>query len=204
MVLNTPIAGRAIADTVAAVLRAPEFARHQGVSLWTIVLRWLLALVGRLFQATAEHPAIGMVVRAATVAALVLVLARIVYVALAQRGDAHPGHGARLDRATDWAATAQRLAGEGRFTDAAHALYLALLASVARRGLVTVHESKTAGDYLRELRRRRGPFDVGSFAEFTRSYETVIYGIGECDADRYTRLESLAGRMLGGSAGSSR
>ncbi|HEV2641317.1 MAG TPA: DUF4129 domain-containing protein [Candidatus Elarobacter sp.] len=161
------------------------------------MLRWLIVLLGRLFQVAAEHPAIGAVVRIATIAALALVLARAAYVAFVQRAAGHAAHGARRERGTDWAATAQRFAAEGRFTDAAHALYLALLSAAARRGVVTLHESKTAGDYLRELRRKHGPFDVGRFAEFTRSYETVIYGIGECDADRYARLESLADTLLG-------
>ena len=95
---------------------------------------------------------------------------------------------------------AQRLAAEGQFTDAAHALYLALVTSAARRGLLAVHESKTTGDYLRELRRAaRGPGarritdgELTGWRDFIRAYETVIYGVGTCDDAQYGTLRRLA------------
>lgn len=86
---------------------------------------------------------------------------------------------------------AQELAARGEYTDAAHALYAALLEAAARRREVRLHPSKTVGDYVRELRQRSSA-SFGRFREFARSYETVIYGIGTCDEERFVRLRALA------------
>jgi hypothetical protein len=89
---------------------------------------------------------------------------------------------------------ARQLAAQSRYTEAAHALYLALLARVATRVPLRLHESKTAGDYARELR-RTAPTVFTPFREFARSYEVVIYGLGECDQSRFDGLLALAGRI---------
>lgn len=95
--------------------------------------------------------------------------------------------GARGDA---WGA-AQQLAARGSYTAAAHALYAALLDAGARQQQLRLHPSKTAGDYVREVRRRAPPaFPI--FRDFARSYEHVIYGLGECNRERYERLFSLA------------
>ena len=86
---------------------------------------------------------------------------------------------------------AQGEAARGNYTEAAHALYQALLEAAARQQEVRLHPSKTVGDYVRELRARSSAL-FGRFREFARSYETVIYGIGYCDRERYERLLSLA------------
>jgi hypothetical protein len=86
---------------------------------------------------------------------------------------------------------AQEAAARGDFTAAAHALYQALLEAVARRGEVRLHESKTLGDYVRELRARSSAL-FGRFRDFARAYEVVIYGIGVCDRERFERLRALA------------
>jgi hypothetical protein len=93
-----------------------------------------------------------------------------------------------------WVA-ARRYAAHGDYTSAAHALYAALLQAVAARGDAELHESKTIGDYVRDLAARPSRF-LGGFREFARSYETVIYGIGSCDRDRYEQLHGLALRII--------
>lgn len=99
----------------------------------------------------------------------------------------HSGGGARGDA---WAA-AQQLAARGDYTAAAHALYAALLDAGARQNQLKLHPSKTAGDYVREVKRRASPI-FPAIRDFARAYELVIYGLGECDRDRYERLLSLA------------
>jgi len=89
---------------------------------------------------------------------------------------------------------AQRLAAEGQYTDAAHALYSALLARVSARVSLRLHPSKTAGDYARDLR-GAAPSLNGPFREFARNYEVVIYGLGSCDEQRFRTLSQLAGRI---------
>jgi hypothetical protein len=90
---------------------------------------------------------------------------------------------------------AQDLAARGDFTEAAHALYAALLDSAARRQQVRLHPSKTVGDYARELRLRSSAL-FERFRAFARVYEVVVYGLDRCDASRYQRLLDLAGPVV--------
>jgi hypothetical protein len=46
------------------------------------------------------------------------------------------------------------------------------------------------------MRARASASLVQAFREFARGYEYVVYGIGECDRDRYERLHGLADRIL--------
>lgn len=161
-------------------------------------MRWLAQVITRLFSIAVEHPAVRYVIRATIIVAIILIAVRIGYsFFLAHRSDRLGVRRRGPDRTSDWWATAQRLAAEGDYTAAAHALYLALLTAAALRGLVSLHDSKTTGDYLRELRRAANRSELNHFTDFTRSYETVIYGIGSCDSARFTRLRALAASMLG-------
>lgn len=187
----------AIADTVAAVFRSRAFAEHHTISIGQLIAEWILNMVIRFLGFTASHPAVGLVLRLALGAMLLAVLARVAY-GLFVRYAPSSVHRQRLDisRGTDWWRTAQQRASHNDYTGAAHALYLALLTAAAQRGLVLLHESKTTGDYLRELRQKPGTMDLPRFTDFTRSYETVIYGIGTCDETRYTALSALATSLL--------
>jgi hypothetical protein len=100
------------------------------------------------------------------------------------------GQNGEFSRSDAWSA-AQQLAARGDYTAAAHALYAALLDAGARQAQLELHPSKTAGDYVREVRRRSSPI-FPSFRDFARAYEFVIYGLGECDRERYERLLSIA------------
>ena len=53
--------------------------------------------------------------------------------------------------------------------------------------------SKTAGDYVREVRRRASPI-FPSLRDFARAYDIVIYGLGECDRERYERFSRSRSR----------
>jgi len=86
---------------------------------------------------------------------------------------------------------AQNAAAQGRFTDAAHALNAAVLERLTRRERIRLHESKTHGDYARELR-SVGSNAYGPFRDFGRLYERIIYGRGECDAAGYGELMERA------------
>lgn len=190
----------AIADTVAAVFRSRAFAQHRTVSIGQLIAEWIWSLVIRFLGFTTSHPAVGFVLRLALGAMLLVVLVRVAY-GLFVRYAPLSVHRQRFDvsRGTDWWRTAQQRASHNDYTGAAHALYLALLTSAAQRGLVLLHESKTTGDYLRELRQKPGTMNLPRFADFTRSYETVIYGIGTCDETRYATLNALAGSLLSAS-----
>jgi len=195
-----PIDNSAIADTVAAVFRSRAFVEHNTVSIGQLIAEWLWNLVIRFLGFAASHPAVGFVLRLALGATLLVILARIAYGLLVRYAPSAIGRQHfDIGRGTDWWRTAQDRASHSDYTGAAHALYLALLSSAARRGLVSLHESKTTGDYLREVRQRPDAIDLPRFTDFTRSYETVIYGIGTCDEARYATLNALAADLLSAS-----
>ncbi|MGD8277051.1 MAG: DUF4129 domain-containing protein [Gemmatimonadota bacterium] len=186
----------AIRDTAAAVFRAPVYNR---TSLLEIIGSWLREHVAafQLRLRPGRMPAplfwfvviviflvvVGVVARAVTI----MVRERTV-----RRAGAAGGTGAEPDDA--WA-MARRFATHGDYTAAAHALYAGILDVIARRDAVELHESKTIGDYARDLAARSSAV-LARFREFASDYEVVIYGIGRCDRDRYERLDGLALRIL--------
>jgi hypothetical protein len=126
-----------------------------------------------------------------------LVVARLVIAARTNRDDRilTKSRGSRA-RTTDPWSDAQQFAAAGRYTDAAHALFSALLDRFAAQGDVRLHASKTAGDYARELRRRRSP-GVEGFQAFRSRYDRIVYGAGECTSDDYESLLRHARTLVG-------
>ena len=90
---------------------------------------------------------------------------------------------------------AERLAGSGNYTEAAHLLYRAVTERLAAAELIRLHPSKTSGDYARELR-GRGAIMHAEFRQFGRRYDHVLFGTGECDAETYASLREQAGRLI--------
>jgi hypothetical protein len=131
-------------------------------------------------------------------AVLALIVLRWVYVAAQQNqltARAHQLRAVASAASNPWAA-AQRMAAEGRYTDAAHYLYAALLKTLARRERLALHASKTAGDYVRDLRSRSSQAYT-PFRQFVRAFEFVAYGTRECDRAQFEQLRALAEPMLG-------
>ncbi|HUF27891.1 MAG TPA: DUF4129 domain-containing protein [Gemmatimonadaceae bacterium] len=190
------LAESAIVDTITAIFAAPEFERGWRQSLWEQLLDWLSG--GFLWFRGLARTAPGLYWASIILLVMVLVLvaARIGMLIRARRIRsaalaAEKRAGRRAVGLRDPWVVAQEEAARGNFTDAAHALYLALLDALARREQVRLHPAKTIGDYVRELRARSSSL-FGAFREFARTYEVVVYGIGTCDRDRYERLRELA------------
>ncbi|MFN0097349.1 MAG: DUF4129 domain-containing protein [Gemmatimonadaceae bacterium] len=101
------------------------------------------------------------------------------------------GRGQRFD---PWL-EAERLAASGDHLAAAQSLCAALLGACARRGEVVLHQSKTTGDYAREMRRRNAP-SLSAFQRFRARYDRVIYDAQACDAAEYAALLSAATPLL--------
>ena len=158
--------------------------------MWDRFLGWLAPAFGAL---RASPPLFWAVVIALTLLSAA-VIARTLYLWRARTAQRLAGGGwqskAGASRQDPWTA-AQQLAARGDFTAAAHALYAALLDAGARQNQLRLHPSKTAGDYVREVRRHSSPIFPG-VRDFARAYEFVIYGIGECSRERYERLLSIA------------
>jgi len=202
----------AIADTVAAVFSSSSYGRKGEWWLFRKLGEWwdtgwdaLRRLFEPIGDAAAQSPLLRWVMIAILTIAVGAIVGRIAYAVYRRRGfgtreaggfaRAAGGRGGARD---PWS-TSQLLASRGDFTGAAHALYEALLEHGARQGQLRLHPSKTAGDYVRELKSRSSSL-FGRFRDFARSYDVVIYGLGECDRDRYDKLRALALPIIGADA----
>lgn len=184
-----------IADTAAAIFAADEYARARP-SLLERAWSWLLDFLAPAREGTADSDALVWFLVVGGAVLVLLVVGRAAYLArmrqtlqASERSDGRAGVG--RSRGGDPWRSAEDLASAGAFTDAAHSLYLALLDAVARRERIRLHPAFTVGDYVRALRSRSSSL-FARFREFALSYETVVYGIGACDRERYERLRSLA------------
>jgi hypothetical protein len=176
-------------------------AAYNRASLWQRFWEWVgrmlrafFSWIAPAFFALRRSPPLFWAVLIVLTLLTAAVIARWLYLwrartALHIAGAGWDTHG-EFSRADAWSA-AQQLAARGDYTAAAHALYAALLDAGARQDQLKLHPSKTAGDYVREVRRRASPI-FPSLRDFARAYDIVIYGLGECDRERYERLLSIA------------
>lgn len=189
----------AIARATHAVFLDPAYGhatlRQRAWSFLSELLHRVLSWLGSLFGALRDSSPAVWVAIALAAALFLAVLAGVVIEWRERRLDAARARQAERATAVRWDdpwRASQDLAARGDFTQAAHALYAALLDSAARRQQVRLHPSKTVGDYARELRMRSSAL-LERFRAFAGVYEVVVYGLGQCDAARYQRLLELAG-----------
>jgi len=182
----------AVHDTVDAIARGIEYRRSIRQSLLDRAFLWLAQGIERLVDFIRHLPssrAIGLTILGIIV---VLIVVRLVIAALARdetgtRTRRRKGAVAGEDPFVE----ANRLAAEGRFEDAAHALYHGVLLSLARTDRVRLDPSKTSGDYARELR-ARGSASYQPFRAFSRRFDVAVFGHGGCDAALIDDLRRLA------------
>jgi hypothetical protein len=182
----------AVHDTVQAVVRGAAFRRSVQSSIAERLFVWLAEWLTRL--ARAVHAASWARGAALTFAALIVlaVVARLVLSAHARAPERRStfrrrGGGPGED---PWRA-AERLRGEGKYEEAAHALYRGVLTSLAETERLRLDGSKTSGDYASELR-ARGSAAHGAFRAFSRRFDQAVYGHGACDAGLVADLFGLA------------
>jgi hypothetical protein len=179
----------AIHDTVAAIVKQRAYRRDVARTLLDRILDWLSDIFVRVVNAIGEIPHGRAIATIAFAIVVVLILARVLYSGRLRTSEEDQtlfGRGVSTSSTDPWR-DAEMLAANGQFTEAAHALYRAALAMLAVKGLVRLHESKTSGDYARELRRRGAPVHA-PFRRFGARYDRIIYGAGECDAMQYAAL----------------
>jgi hypothetical protein len=182
----------AIHDTVAAIARGLEYRRSLRQSFADRLLLWIaegIRAIARFLRESHAARPIGYVVLTAIV---LLVVARLVIAARAR--DETLGPRRRRSRVTtqeDPFAVAERLAGEGRYEEAAHALYRGVLSALARTERLRLDPSKTSGDYARDLRRRGSPKHQ-AFRAFARRFDVAVFGHGRCDVELIADLRALA------------
>jgi hypothetical protein len=165
-------------------------------SFWSSLGGRLLLELGRLAMRMIEAMRGIPGGRTTVLTVLALLLALIVWrlFLAAEWGDEmlmrRKGTGARATRIDPWTES-ERLAAEGDYMGAAHALYQAVLRRLAASERVRVHASKTSGDYARDLRRRGSPL-AASFQRFGRRFDHVVFGKSVCTADDYAALRQDA------------
>jgi hypothetical protein len=124
-------------------------------------------------------------------------VARLIIAALARdETRARRSRGAGPRGSDDPFIQAERLAAEGRYEDAAHALYHGVLLALARGDRLRLDPSKTSGDYARELR-ARGSASYQPFRAFSRRFDVAVFGHGGCDAELIADLRRLATPFTG-------
>ena len=178
----------AIHDSVAAIVRQSAYNRDVR-TLLDRLLEWIQDLYSRFMNALGGVPYGRFFASIALGGVVVLFLARIAYASRLRATSTDEGSRSRRIRgeSADLWGEAERLAADGHYTEAAHALYRATLSLLAVGGLVRLHASKTSGDYARELR-RRGDAAYVAFRRFGGRYDRIIYGTGSCDAAEYAQL----------------
>jgi hypothetical protein len=187
----------AVHDTVASIASGIEYRRSLKQSFLDRLFLWVGEAVAKIISFIRHLPSsrtIGLTILGIIVA---LIVVRLVVAALA-RDDT----GARRTRrggartADDPFEAAERYAAEGRYEDAAHAIYHGVLLALARSERVRLDPSKTSGDYARDLR-ARGSASYQPFRTFSRRFDVAVFGHGGCDAQLIDDLRRLSAPFTG-------
>jgi hypothetical protein len=187
----------AVHDTVAAVVRGAAFNRSLQSSIAERLFTWLLEWLSRLTRAIHAASWTRTAALVLIAALVLLVLARLALSARARDADrASVPRGRRRGPSEDPWLAAERLRSEGRYEESAHALYRGVLSALAQTERLRLDQSKTSGDYARELR-ARGSASHGAFRAFSRRFDVAVYGHGTCDAALIDDLLRLAAPLHG-------
>lgn len=182
----------AVQDTLDRLVARADYQRDLVTTLGERILRLILEAIEWAVRAAADLIGRREAVYVLLGVPFALLLARLALELRAEFTVAEPARARRRPtRSSDPWAEAERLAAAGRHVEAAHALLAALLGRLDGRGEVRLHPSKTAGDYARELRRRRAP-SAAAFQRFRNRYDVAVYGGAELGADQYARLLEAA------------
>jgi hypothetical protein len=113
-------------------------------------------------------------------------------------GAGAPGEGEALDAlakpASVWGGEADALAAQGRFREAMRALYLALLATLHRRGAIDYHPTLSNWDYCDHFRGETS--ELAPFRELTLRFDFGWYGRLGADREGYGHFRALCAPLL--------
>jgi hypothetical protein len=185
-----------IHDSVAAIAKQPAYATSLRQSLFGRFLRFVFDRLSDLQRLLGGSSSARFVAIAAVALIVAVIIGRIVIARRIeeQRGRIRAGRVGTRGR-TDYWASARELANAGDYAAACHALYAAVLESLARSGTVRVHASKTSGDYSRELA-RRAAIAATPFAAFARQFERTVFSTESVTAEDFDRLSAAASRIV--------
>lgn len=186
----------AIHDTVAAIVQQDAYQQRLTRSLANRFLAWLADRLSALFElitGTQNARTITLIATALLVTALVL---RVILAARYERSAPRSvRRGQHVAHSLPTLDEARRLAGEGRYADAMHVLYAAILEALSQQRVIRLHSSKTGGDFTRELRGRGHPAHE-AFRMFVRRLDRLFYGYDVVDAAAFDALWGDAERVL--------
>jgi hypothetical protein len=182
--------GAAVHDTVAAIIRQPEYQRSVRATLFERILDWIGDAIRRLFAAVPNVPNAKWIILGIAIALVLAIAVRFLLGNEAEERRRRARPGAVFGSGDPWI-EAERLAAAGDYTDAAHLLYRGVTERLAAAESIRLHPSKTSGDYARELRLRGSPVHA-EFRQFGRRYDRAMFGAGTCDAATYATLRELA------------
>lgn len=97
----------------------------------------------------------------------------------------------------DWLAEADAAERRGAWREALRARYRALIADLARRGLVDEVPGRTTGEYRTEVARTL-PLAAADFSGATDLFELTVYGDEPAGPDDAARVRQLAERVVAG------
>jgi hypothetical protein len=182
----------AVHDTVEAVVRGFAFRRSLQSSLAERLVRWFGEWMSRFSHLLSGAPSARTIAIGVAAVLVLVVVVRLLVAARARDADAlASSRAARTGAAPNPWINADRLIAEGRFEEAAHALYHGVLTGVVGRERLRLDPSKTSGDYARELRGRGSP-SYAAFRAFVRRFDVAVYGYGGCTAESLDELRRLA------------
>ena len=97
-------------------------------------------------------------------------------------------------RRDEWL-SAEELAAAGRFPEALHFLYAAVVERLGRDGRLDPHPAKTSREYARELGARSGALRT-AFTSFALDYERAVFGALTAGPEDYAHLAGRARALV--------
>lgn len=199
-------AAAAVREALTQVFARPEFQERplpgllQALAdLRAAVLSWIGDILRRAFGALGGLDPLP----ARVVIAVLLLVAVLAAVYLLVRGFRPGSAGAPREREkaavqapsgpSEWAARARHAQEEGRFREAALALYRAVVLHLEVQGAVRFHQAKTPGDYRREV--RATPEARPLFDRFVRLLLPLAFGAEVPQAGMFDELRRAAARI---------
>jgi hypothetical protein len=190
-------------DALSRVYARPEFAERttpallqRVAELWSAFWTWVWSLLPQ-FNLGLGATALAWIVVALLGLVAVWALVRLLGGRIMPTRGSGAAAGARAapaghaaPKAAHWEAAARDAATQGRFRDAAHALYLATVLRLEERGALRYHAGKTPGDYRREV--RADPAASGPFDRFVRRFLPVAFGADEPATHHFDDLRNAA------------
>lgn len=184
------------------ILSRPEF-QEPPRSLYQRVLDWIGDLISEAIGALVSGGTGAIVAWALLLAVVALVAYLVVRTVQGDRrrspADASVAFGIEADDrrpADEWVADAERFEGEGRWRDAIRCRYRAIVAGLARSGVVDEVPGRTAGEY-RVLVGQGRPAVAEQFAGATDLFERAWYG-EDAGPEGSRSIRELAARVEAG------